>query len=77
MVGMHQAARWHRQLPARHVGTVLSGRMHVTHDDGTELEIGPGQTYVIEPGHDAHVVGDEPLVGFEFESASAEEFARG
>ena len=51
--------------------------MHVTHDDGTELEIGPGQTYVIEAGHDAHVVGDEPLVGFEFESASAEEFARG
>ena len=61
----------------RHVGTVLSGRMHVTHDDGTELEIGPGQAYVIEPGHDAHVVGDEPVVGFEFESASAEEFARG
>ena len=61
----------------RHVGTVLSGRMHVTHDDGTELEIGPGHAYVIEPGHDAHVVGDEPVVGFEFESASAEEFARG
>ena len=61
----------------RHVGIVQSGRMHVTHDDGTEVEIGPGQTYVIEPGHDAHVVGDEPFLGFEFESATAEEFARG
>jgi hypothetical protein len=61
----------------RHVGIVQSGRMHVTHDDGTEVEIGPGQTYVIEPGHDAHVVGNEPVRGFEFESASAEEFARG
>ena len=61
----------------RHVGIVQSGRMHVTHDDGTEVEIGPGQTYVIEPGHDAHVVGNEPVLGFEFESASAEEFARG
>ena len=61
----------------RHVGVVQSGRMLVTHDDGTELELGPGATYVIEPGHDAQVVGDEPFVGFEFESGSAEEFARG
>jgi mannose-6-phosphate isomerase-like protein (cupin superfamily) len=61
----------------RHVGVVQSGRMQVMHDDGTELEIGPGQTYVIEPGHDASVVGDEPFVGFEFESISAEEFAKG
>jgi hypothetical protein len=51
--------------------------MLVTHDDGTEMEIGPGQTYVIEPGHDARVVGDEPMVGFEFETGTAEEFARG
>jgi hypothetical protein len=61
----------------RHVGVVQSGRMHVSHDDGTEVEIGPGETYVIEPGHDARVVGDAPFVGFEFESSSAEEFARG
>ena len=51
--------------------------MLVTHDDGTELELGPGATYVIEPGHDAQVVGEEPFVGLEFESSSAEEFARG
>jgi hypothetical protein len=49
--------------------------MHVVHDDGTEQEIGPGHAYVIEPGHDAWVVGDEPVVGFEFESRTAEEFA--
>jgi len=61
----------------RHVGLVESGRMHVSHDDGTELEIGPGQTYVIEPGHDARVVGNEPMVSFEFETGTAEEFARG
>jgi hypothetical protein len=30
---------------------------------------------VIEPGHDAWVVGDDPVVAFEFESA--ETFARG
>src|ERR1700749_790639 len=40
---------------ARHVGLVQSGRMLVAHDDGTELEIGAGDAYVIEPGHDAWV----------------------
>jgi hypothetical protein len=61
----------------RHVGVVQSGTMHVAHDDGTEQEIGPGHAYVIEPGHDAWVVGDEPVLGFEFESRTAEEFAKG
>jgi hypothetical protein len=32
---------------------------------------------VIEPGHNAWVIGDERFVGFEFESRSAEEYARG
>jgi hypothetical protein len=45
--------------------------------DGTEVEIGPGEAYVIEPGHDAWVVGDGRFVGFEFESRSAEEYAKG
>jgi hypothetical protein len=60
---------------ARHVGTITSGRMHIVHDDGTEAEAGPGDAYVIEPGHDAWVVGDEPVVGFEFESTTAETYA--
>jgi hypothetical protein len=37
--------------------------------------IGAGEAYVIEPGHDAWVVGAEAVVGFEFESRTAEEFA--
>ena len=61
---------------ARHVGVVQSGRLHVTHEDGTELDLRPGDAYVIEPGHDAWVLGDERFVGFEFESRSAEEYAR-
>jgi hypothetical protein len=62
---------------ARHVGVVQSGRLRVAHEDGTEGDIGPGETYIIEPGHDAWVVGDETFVGFEFESHSAEEYAKG
>jgi hypothetical protein len=61
----------------RHLGLLQSGTMHVVHDDGTEQEIGPGQAYTIEPGHDAWVVGDEAVVGFEFESQTAEVYAKG
>jgi len=60
----------------RHVGVVQSGRLVVKHEDGSEAEVGPGQAYVIEPGHDAWVVGDERFVAFEFESRSAEKYAR-
>lgn len=31
-------------------------------NDGTEVELVPGDFAVIEPGHDAWVVGDEPNV---------------
>jgi quercetin dioxygenase-like cupin family protein len=60
----------------RHVGVVQAGRMRVTHDDGTVLELEPGDAYVIEPGHDAEILGDERFVGFEFEQRAAEEYAR-
>lgn len=62
---------------ARHIGVVQNGRLHVKHDDGTEIELAPGDAYVIEPGHDAWVVGDETFVGYEFEQRSAEEYAAG
>jgi hypothetical protein len=60
-----------------HVGIAQQGRIAVRHDDGTEMEIGPGQVYEIMPGHDAWVVGDEQFIGFEFESKAAEEYAKG
>jgi hypothetical protein len=60
----------------RHLGVLHSGRMRVMHDDGTTVEIGPGEVYLIEPGHNAENVGDEPIVGYEFEPKAAEEYAR-
>ena len=60
-----------------HVGTVASGQLRVRHDDGTEVQLGPGDAYVIEPGHDAWVIGSEPLVGYEFDSKAAETYAQG
>ena len=61
---------------ARHVGTVASGRLHVVHEDGSEGDAGPGDVYVIEPGHDAWVIGDEPVVAYEFESKTASDYAK-
>ena len=61
---------------AHHVGVIVSGTMHVMHNDGTEGDAGPGVAYVIEPGHDAWVVGSEPFVAYEFDSKAAESYAR-
>jgi hypothetical protein len=58
------------------VGVVQTGRLRVWHEDGSEAEFGPGEVYVIEPGHDASVVGDQSFLAFEFEQRAAEEYAR-
>ena len=60
----------------RHVGTLLSGRLKVQMEDGSEAELAAGQAYVIEPGHDAWTVGDEPAVALEFSTVSAETYAK-
>lgn len=49
----------------RHAGVCISGRMTVHADDGTEARIGPGDVFLIEPGHDAWVDGDEACVLFD------------
>lgn len=61
---------------AHHVGVIVSGAMHVVHDDGTENDISAGAGYVIEPGHDAWVVGDTPVLTYEFDSSTAATYAR-
>ena len=59
-----------------HNGLMLSGRMKVVADDGSEMEIGPGDVYVIPPGHNAWVVGDEPATNIEFAREAVERFAK-
>ena len=43
-------------------GRPVSGRIRVRMDDGREDEFGPGEVSLLPPGHDALVVGDEPVV---------------
>jgi hypothetical protein len=60
------------QVP--HTSYIMSGRMRVVMDDGTELEGGHGDTAIISPGHNAWVVGDDPCVMIDF--TGAKEYAK-
>jgi hypothetical protein len=55
-----------------HEGYCVSGTAVVRAKDGTETRVGPGDGYVIQPGHDAWVVGDEPWVTVDFSQAMAD-----
>ena len=59
---------------APHLGYVVSGRMRIRMNDGTEEEIAPGDFFRITPGHDAWVVGSEACVLVDF--AGYTEYAR-
>ena len=61
---------------ATHIGACVAGSMHVTHTDGSEMDINAGDAYVIEPGHDATVTSSEAFVGLEFQSHTAQTFAK-
>jgi Cupin domain len=49
-----------------HLMYVISGRMRVHMDDGSQSEVGPGDVSAIPPGHDAEIIGDEPCVALDF-----------
>ena len=51
---------------APHTQYVISGRMKVVMDDGTEEEFGPGDVGIVPPGHNAWVVGDEKCIAIDF-----------
>ena len=55
-----------------HKGYCVSGGLVIQTEDGVETQIGPGDGYVIEPGHDAWVSGDETYVGIDFSEQMAE-----
>lgn len=52
---------------APHLQYHVSGVLRVRMDDGTELDCKPGDISVLPPGHDAWVVGDEPVVLVDFQ----------
>ena len=55
---------------APHMQYHVSGRVRVRMADGTEFEAGPGDVTSLPQGHDAWVVGDEPVVVVDWYGAS-------
>lgn len=54
---------------APHFQYHVSGQLAIRMDDGTELLAGPGDVTSLPCGHDAWVVGDEPVVVVDFYGA--------
>ena len=55
---------------APHFQYHVSGRLHIQNKDGSEFEAGPGDVTALPSGHDAWVVGDEPVVVIDWAGAS-------
>lgn len=51
-----------KSCEAAHLTYRIAGRLHIVMDDGSEQEFGPGDVSLIPPGHEAWVVGNDPVV---------------
>ena len=64
-----------KSCEAPHFQYHLSGTLMVLMDDGTQLECKAGDVSLLPPGHDAYVVGDEPVVVVDFQGMG--DYAKG
>ena len=55
---------------APHFQYQVTGRLHVLMEDGSEFDTGPGEVINIPSGHDAWVIGDEPVVVVDWHGAT-------
>ncbi len=55
---------------APHFQYHLQGTLHVVMADGAEFDAGPGDVTALPQGHDAWVVGDEPVVVVDWQGAT-------
>jgi class 3 adenylate cyclase len=58
----------------RHLGIIFQGVLRVRMADGSELDLRPNDAYEIPPDHDAWVVGETPVIAYEWSTAAL--FAR-
>lgn len=54
---------------APHFQYQVSGRVRIRMEDGQEFETGPGEVTNLPAGHDAWVLGNEPVVLIDWEGA--------
>ena len=56
-----------KSCEAPHFQYHVSGTIRVRMDDGTERDLKPGDVSLLPSGHDAWVVGDDPVVVVDFQ----------
>jgi len=56
-----------KSCEAPHFQYHVTGVLRIRMDDGTEMDVGPGEISSIPPGHDAWVVGVEPVTLIDFQ----------
>jgi len=56
-----------KSCEATHLWCQVSGTLHVLMDDGAERDVKAGEVALIPPGHDGWVIGNEPVVAFDFQ----------
>ena len=56
-----------KSCEAPHFQYHVSGVLHIVMDDGGERDVGPVEISYLPAGHDAWVVGDEPVVVVDFQ----------
>lgn len=70
-IGPHEGTNL---CPAEHsLWLMISGRLAVRLSDGSTAEYGPTDVGSIPPGHEAWVVGDEPVVAVDVQAGGGEE----
>ncbi len=76
---LHPGWRWSEHIKpiagtelceAPHFQYHVQGTLRIVMADGTELDAGPGDVTALPQGHDAWVVGDEPVVVVDWWGAS-------
>jgi mannose-6-phosphate isomerase-like protein (cupin superfamily) len=77
MVGARRAGLGQAMCQTPHVGLVLAGRNRVLMEDGAIVDMGPGDVFIIGPGHDSWVLGDERYVSLHFLGADSYATAHG
>ena len=56
-----------KSCEAPHLQYHVSGTLHIKMDDGTEMDCRAGDVSLLPTGHDAWVVGNEPVVIVDFQ----------
>jgi len=54
-----------KSCEAPHLQYIVAGRIAILMDDGRQMEFAGGDLALIPPGHDAWVVGNEPVVAID------------